>query len=201
MEVQMQSINIVFLHPTNGSTLEAEMDVSLTADDIINELIACNFIPDDLGKGYYRLLIKDTLTEIGGMQKIDIQGDKSNLTIRVLLATCAGGGEYLLGLWQSVYPYLDQIGTALGIIGTTVSFGVWIKNKFGYYYEPKQFVEKITDKEFWNAHELALKLNITNEEAKNLLKGFGYKWDNHFSLYYKTDKTIEILEKIQKEDF
>lgn len=43
----MQSINVVFLHPTNGSTLEAEMDVSLTADDIINELIACNFIPDD----------------------------------------------------------------------------------------------------------------------------------------------------------
>lgn len=94
---------------------------------------------------------------------------------------------------------MDQVGTVLGIAGSAIGFGLWIKNKFSHKYTPSSFIEKIMNKELWNVHELSLKLNISDDDAKKLLKGFGYKWDKRFSLYVKTDKTVEILEAINKE--
>ncbi len=127
-------------------------------------------------------------------------GIQENDTIQILIPTAAGGDiDYVIDLWQTIYPFLDQIGTVLGITGSAIGFGLWIKNKFSHKYTPSSFIEKIMNKELWNVHELSLKLNISDDDAKKLLKGFGYKWDKRLSLYVKTDKTVEILEAINKE--
>ena len=85
-----EKINVTFLHPTNGQDMEVEIDDSLTATAVINELIASNFIPDNSSRGGYKLLIKDTQTEIGGSQTVASGGAHDGSTIRVIGATDAG---------------------------------------------------------------------------------------------------------------
>ena len=190
-------INVNFIHPTDGRIINVTVDDSLLAIEAIAELIAHEFIPAN-PQGY-KLTFKKEGRELDNNKSMLENAVPNNATIRVQPATDAGGGgfEYFVNLWQTIYPYLDQVGTVLCIAGASIGFGAWIKDKFEKSYTPKQFIEIIMDKEFWNAHELALKLDITDDESKSLLKGFGYKWDRRFSLYYKTDKTVEILEKIQ----
>lgn len=83
-------INVTFLHPTNGQDMDVEIDDDLTATAIINELIACDFIPDNSRSGGYKLLIKDTQTEIGGSQTVESGGATDGSIIRVIGATDAG---------------------------------------------------------------------------------------------------------------
>lgn len=83
-------INVTFMHPTDGNTMEVEIDDSLTATAIINELIAANFIHDNSARGGYRLLIKETNTEIGGSQTVSSGGAVDGSVIRVIGATDAG---------------------------------------------------------------------------------------------------------------
>jgi hypothetical protein len=187
-------INVTFVHPTNGQEIEVELEDTLTATSILNELIDACFIPDNISRGGYTLLIKDSQKEISGLQTVIDGGGKDGSVIRVVFATCSGGFDFVQ-LWQDIYPYLDQIGTVITMAGAAVGVGTWIKKKFSREFTPKQLTDIVTDKEFWNTHELALKLNITNEEAKKLLKGYGYKWERHYALFYKTDKTVEIIKK------
>ena len=42
-----KAINVTFLHPTNGQDMEVAIDDNMTASAVINELLACNFIPDN----------------------------------------------------------------------------------------------------------------------------------------------------------
>ena len=81
---------MTFLHPANGQDMEVEIDDSLTATAIVNELIAGNFIPDNTSRGGYTLLIKDTQTEIGGSQTVVSGGAQDGAVIRVIGATDAG---------------------------------------------------------------------------------------------------------------
>lgn len=83
-------ITVTFMHPTDGNTMEVEVDDSLTATAIINELIAANFIHDNSARGGYRLLIKDSNTEIGGSETLASGGAVDGGTIRVIGATDAG---------------------------------------------------------------------------------------------------------------
>ena len=89
-------INVTFLHPTNGQDMEVEIDDTLTATSVVNELMAANFIPDNSARGGYKLLIKDTQTEIGGGQTVASGGAKDGSTIRVIGATDAGEGNNFL---------------------------------------------------------------------------------------------------------
>jgi len=104
---------------------------------------------------------------------------------KIVIIDTMHGNINLWDMWQTVYPYLDQLGTILGIAGSAIGLGIWIKKKFSQSYSPSKFVALITNKELWNAYELALILDISDVEAKSLLKGFGYKWDRKFSLYVK----------------
>lgn len=88
-----QKIDVTFLHPTNGQDMDVEIDDSLTATAVINELIACNFIPDNSSLGGYKLLIKDTQTEIGGSQTVASGGARDGSLIRVIGATEAGDNK------------------------------------------------------------------------------------------------------------
>ena len=190
------TINIKVIHPTNNSDIDIGVPEEILLRDIFAQLIEANFL---LGGQQYSGVNKSKDNRPLDNEKSIGENDVENTnTILTVLSTNAGGGFDIVQLWQDFFSYLDQIGTVGGIAGATIGFGVWIKNKFAKKYTPKEFTSVITDKELWNAHELALLLNITDEESKSLLKGFGYKWDKRFSLYYKTDKTIEIIEKIQK---
>jgi len=82
--------NVVFLHPTTDSTMEVEIDDSMTADATINELVAANFITNGTENGGYELLIKDTRTRIRGAQTIASGGAKEGGVIRVVPETDAG---------------------------------------------------------------------------------------------------------------
>jgi hypothetical protein len=86
----MEKINVTFLHPTTDRTMEVEIDDSLTATAVLNELVSSNFIPDNAGNGGYELLIKDTQNRIGGGQTVSSGGAKDGSTIRVVPATDAG---------------------------------------------------------------------------------------------------------------
>lgn len=83
-------INVTFLHPTNGNPMEVEIDDTLSASAMINELIAANFIPDNTANGGYKLLIKDTNTEIGGSETAASAGAPDGAVIRVIPQTDAG---------------------------------------------------------------------------------------------------------------
>ena len=85
-----RTINVTFLHPTNGQDMEVEIDDSMTASAVLNELIACNFIPDNSELGGYRLLIKSSQIDIGGSQTVASGKAKDGDMIRVIATTDAG---------------------------------------------------------------------------------------------------------------
>jgi len=83
-------INVTFVHPTTSETMEVEIDENLSSSAAINELIACNFIPDNSHLGGYELLIKDTQQRITGTQTVASGGAKDGGTIRVIPITDGG---------------------------------------------------------------------------------------------------------------
>lgn len=96
-----KTINVTFLHPTNGQDMEVEIDDSMTASAVINELIACNFIPDNSELGGYRLLIKNSQIEIGGSQTVASGKAKDGGIIRIIATTEAGDVRQSRGLEQT----------------------------------------------------------------------------------------------------
>lgn len=195
----MEMLNIKVIHPTNNSSIDIGCPENIILRDVFSQLIETNFLAD--GQPYTGILrIRDGHTESKSLDNdktISENGIRNNDVIQTLLATQAGGGDFLWNMWQAVYPYLDQLGTVLGITGSAIGLGVWIKKKFSQSYSPGKFVSLIANKELWNAHELALTLDVSYDEAKSLLKGFGYKWDKKLLLYVKTDKTVEIKETVK----
>ena len=83
----MKDIMVYFQHPTDGGQLSVELDGSITAEEIIEELIQNEFVPPskmgyDLGiKSGPLIQEKQTLTEAGV---------GNNTVIRVIPATDAG---------------------------------------------------------------------------------------------------------------
>ena len=192
-------INVKIIHPTNNSDIDVGLPENILLRDVFNQLIDAHFL--NAGQLYTGILkpfgTRKESTPLDNDKTVAENGVGNNDTIQTLISTKAGGFD-IVQLWQEFYPYLDQIGTVVGITVAAIGFGAWIRDKFSRSYTPKQFTQIITDKELWNAHELAIKLDITDEDSKKLLQGFGYKWDNRYSLYFKTDKTVEIIEKMQK---
>lgn len=101
-------------------------------------------------------------------------------------------------LWETIYPYLDYIGTILGVIGGTIGFGKWLKGKFEHNHSPLELVSFVTDSSTWSSSKLASQLNITQEEAKNILKGFGYEWNRSDKVYSRTDRTYAIVNLLKE---
>lgn len=80
-----KKINVTILHPTNGQDMEVELNDRLTVEDIIEELIACNFIADSDEKGQYKLFIKNSQTEISGKQTLVSGGTVDGSVLRVVI--------------------------------------------------------------------------------------------------------------------
>lgn len=195
----MGSINVKIIHPTNNSDIDVGIPEETILEDVFSQLIDASFL--SRGQSYSGVLRstegRNYDAPLDNSKTVLENGIANNDTIVTVLSTQAGCGFVsFTTLWQSIYPYLDQLGTVLGIAGTAVGIGVWIKRKFSQRYSPDEFISLVTSKELWNSHELSMKLAITNEEAKDLLKGLGYKWNRTFAMFVKTDRTIEILEAI-----
>lgn len=172
----VDTIEVKLIHPTNNSDIDAEIPVELTLGDVFNQLVEATFLTE--GQLYTGVLKprgnRNDSIPLDNQKSIRANCINNNDTIQIFIATAAAGEvDYIVvDLWRAIYPYLDQVGTVLGITGTVVGFGAWIKNKFSRKYTPSSFVEKLTSKELWNAHELSLKLNISDEDAKKTAKGF-----------------------------
>ena len=103
-----------------------------------------------------------------------------------------------LAIWNIAYPYLDQISTVLGIGGAAIGFGSWIKKRFKDDSKVANYLDLFTSKQCWTVPQFADFLGVDKEEAKHLLKGFGYEWDNTAKVYVKTPRTDEIVKSICK---
>ena len=66
---RQNKIHVTILHPTDGTDMEVELYDSLTATEIVDELVACGFIGrSEANKAQYQLFIKNSQTTIRGHQ-------------------------------------------------------------------------------------------------------------------------------------
>ena len=82
--VNGKKINVTILHPTNGQDMEVELNDGLSVEDVINELVACNFIDESTDKNFYRIFIKNSQTEICGIQTLVSGGTIDGPVLRVV---------------------------------------------------------------------------------------------------------------------
>lgn len=92
-------------------------------------------------------------------------------------------------LWNMVWKAIGGIST----IGGAIGFIDFIKAKFSKKKPmPYEFIECLYKRDYWNHNELAEKLDINPEEAKGILKTFGYFWDNTKKMY--------VIDEVKKND-
>jgi hypothetical protein len=84
------TINLHFVHPTDGRELNVRVDDTMTAAEAVNELISANFVPPN-PQGY-KLAVKGG-AEINHGQTFQAAGVPTESRIRVIAATDAGLGN------------------------------------------------------------------------------------------------------------
>lgn len=139
------------------------------------------------GKIEFEPSIDDTLiSEFVETHKIN------NNTIEIEYGFPQAGGPDLIdwrNLWDIAWEAIQVISTIGGAIGLLD----FIKTKFSDKKPiPHEMMECLYKREYWNHNELAEKLDIKPEEAKNILKVFGYYWDK--------SKKIYVIDKEKKKD-
>ena len=83
-------------------------------------------------------------------------------------------------LWNTVWNAIEMFSTIGGMVG----FVDFIKNKFfDKKPKPNEFIEYLYKRDCWNHNELAQIFDINQEQAKYMLKGFGYVWDKNKKMY------------------
>lgn len=83
----MAEIDVTFMHPTDGSTIDVRIDDTMTVSEIINELVNVGFIQRISSE--YDLSIKGG-TAISDNQTLRNGGTVDKCTIRVVPATLYG---------------------------------------------------------------------------------------------------------------
>lgn len=106
------------------------------------------------------------------------------------------GVKQIAELWISYYPILDQFVTAVGAIKGIAVVGKWIKGLFKKDAPPPAIFDLILSRERWNHVELAVITDIGVENAKMLLKTFGFAWDPVSRQYLKGPQSEEIIGKL-----
>ena len=113
----------------------------------------------------------------------------------------AGGPGFLKDiyeLWAAIHPCLEFLATIDGCIGLVKLIKKCFKKKVP---NPHSFAEYIYKQDKWSHVILANQLQIDNERSKNILKLFGYEWNNSEKLYVisKVNKK-KMIKKINKID-
>lgn len=121
-----------------------------------------------------------------------------NLNMDILKQVVYGIIDMAIDLWNKIYPCLEIISTIGGCIG----FIDFIKNIFHKKIpRPQNFALYIYRKNKWNYNILSEELDISKDEAKTILRLFGYKWNNSEKMYTITeDKKQEKINKINNWD-
>ncbi len=140
----------------------------------------------------------DQINVIDFVNTFNFSIENEYLDIYVLYPQAGGPDIYLkiIDLWNIIYPVLDKIGTVFGVWFGFLSFGKWLRYRFKKKVEPNILIDFIISHESWNHFEFAKLLKISPNNAKNLLKGFGYKWNKNTQLYCKTTKTDQLLSNL-----
>jgi len=97
----------------------------------------------------------------------------------------AGGPGFkeLAAIWQQIYPIIDGFVTLVGFGIIVGGAGAWVHSLFKKRSTPHAQFCLLFSRTSWHSSELAQKLGIGNDEAKQLLKLFGYKYDNKSAQY------------------
>lgn len=112
---------------------------------------------------------------------------------------CGGPGiKDIADIWTSLYPILDQIATMFGVISGIVFAGKWIRGLFKPETPPPAIFDFILSRDRWNHSELAEIMELDKEDAKKLLKVFGFKWDKSSRQYIQGPNTKEIVKKLSE---
>lgn len=83
--LHQNKIHVTILHPTDGTDMEVELYDSLTASEIMDELVACGFIKaNEANKGQYQLFIKNSQTTIQGRQTLASGGTVDGSVLGVI---------------------------------------------------------------------------------------------------------------------
>ena len=103
--------------------------------------------------------------------------------------------------WEQAYPIIEQIATVTGAItgvaaitATPLAFIKWILNKLQEKQEKNEYkwIKLILNEDEWNVSVLSQKLELSENETKKILKGFGYMWNAKKMLYIATENTHKL---------
>lgn len=103
--------------------------------------------------------------------------------------------------WVQAYPIIEQIATVAGaitgvsaVIAAPISFIKWIRSKLQEKKEKSEYswIKLILQKNEWSVSVLAKKIDLSEEETKKILKGFGYVWNSKKMLYVETENTCKL---------
>lgn len=84
----MPDLSVNFMHPTDGGVMTVTVEDAMTAQELVSELLANNFVPPD-SQGY-QLSVVDTGTIIRDDQTLAQAGVRSGAKIKVLPIAQAG---------------------------------------------------------------------------------------------------------------
>ncbi len=94
----------------------------------------------------------------------------------------------IIELWDVFLPILSQLADIIGIYGAGRLIFSKLSKKFKKNNIPPNYLMDFTyNKNYWNPFEYSKYLGISFDDSKNLIKGFGYKWDRKTQLYMITD--------------
>lgn len=103
--------------------------------------------------------------------------------------------------WECAYPIIEQIATVtdaltgLAVIAAApISLIKWIRQKLQMNHPQKEYdwICIILKEDKWNPTVLSERLGISLDDAKGILKSFGYSWNPKEMLYVATDSTIAL---------
>ena len=122
--------------------------------------------------------------------------------IRIVTGQQQTGGPGFIELaeiWNTVQPWLNNIAIIFTISGINIKDIVrWIRSFFEKKKAPPHaVVDMLATRSQWNHKELAAILEIPEENAQNLLKAFGYKYDRSLMQYIPGDETEKLREKLK----
>ena len=83
-------ITVTFMHPTCAQDTEVELEDSLSASTVIDELVSADFIPDNGWRGGYALYVRDSEKMISGTETLASGGARNGSSIRILIPTTPG---------------------------------------------------------------------------------------------------------------
>jgi hypothetical protein len=119
----------------------------------------------------------------------------------------AGGYGFYdpIAVWQQFYAIVQYVEPVLDVGGAAVGGATFIWQRLRRnasatapeVISPGAFFSLLVSRNQWNVHELSDLVDITADEARALLKGCGFDWDSHRGAYFQTERTKEVVAKLE----